>query len=85
MIPAAQLAHSNEAIVAAIFILIWHFYHVHFERLNISIFTGWLNEGDMREYHALEHERVTATESAAAAESAAADSAPEGPRREEAN
>ena len=59
IIPAAQLAHSNEAIVAAIFILIWHFYHVHFERLNISIFTGRLNETDMRAYHALEHQRLT--------------------------
>jgi formate dehydrogenase gamma subunit len=59
IIPAAQLAHSNEAIVATIFILIWHFYHVHFERLNISIFTGRLNESDLRAYHALEYQRLT--------------------------
>lgn len=59
VIPAAKLAHSTEAIVAAIFVLIWHFYHVHLERLNLSIFTGWLNERDMREYHALEYERLT--------------------------
>lgn len=58
-IPAAQLAHSEEAIVATIFVIIWHFYHVHFERLNISIFTGRLNERDMRRYHAREFERLT--------------------------
>lgn len=59
IIPAAQLAHSSEAIAAAVFIVIWHFYHVHFERLNLSIFTGRLNEEDMREFHRLEYERLT--------------------------
>lgn len=59
MIPAAQLAHSSEAIAAAIFVVIWHFYHVHIERLNLSIFTGRLNEGDMKAYHAEEYERLT--------------------------
>jgi len=59
IIPAAQLAHSEEAIIATIFILIWHFYHVHFERLNLSIFTGRLTEREMREYHGLEFERLT--------------------------
>ncbi len=59
MIPAAKLAHSSEAVATAVFILIWHFYHVHFERLNLSIFTGWLNEKDTRNYHPLEYERQT--------------------------
>jgi len=59
VIPAAVLAHSNEAVVAAIFIVIWHFYHVHLERLNLSIFTGQLNEDEMRTYHAAEFERLT--------------------------
>lgn len=58
-IPAAMLAHSNEALVATIFIILWHFYHVHFERLNLSIFTGRLSEQEMREYHAREFERIT--------------------------
>lgn len=58
-VPAAKLAHSTEAIAAAIFVLIWHFYHVHIERLNLSIFTGRLSEREMREYHAREFERVT--------------------------
>ena len=59
VIPAAKLAHSTEAVVTGIFIVIWHFYHVHFERLNLSIFTGWLNDKDARSYHPLEFERLT--------------------------
>jgi formate dehydrogenase gamma subunit len=59
VIPAAKLAHSTEAVVAVIFVIIWHFYHVHIERLNLSIFTGRLNEEDMRDYHAAEYERLT--------------------------
>jgi formate dehydrogenase subunit gamma len=59
VVPAAVLAHSNEAIIAGIFIVIWHFYHVHLERLNLSIFTGRLSEEEMRTYHAAEFERLT--------------------------
>jgi len=59
IIPAAKLAHSTEAIVAVVFIIIWHFYHVHIERLNLSMFTGWLNAHDTRQYHPLEYQRLT--------------------------
>jgi formate dehydrogenase subunit gamma len=59
IIPAAKFAHSSEAIAGAVFIILWHFYHVHLERLNLSIFTGHLNEEDMREYHPLEYHRLT--------------------------
>lgn len=58
IIPAAKMAHSTEAIVAAIFVVLWHFYHVHVERLNLSIFTGWLNEEDMRRHHIREYRRL---------------------------
>jgi formate dehydrogenase gamma subunit len=58
IIPAAILAHSTEAIVTFIFIVLWHFYHVHLERLNLSIFSGWLNEEDMRTYHSLEYQQL---------------------------
>ncbi|PKN95357.1 MAG: hypothetical protein CVU44_01360 [Chloroflexi bacterium HGW-Chloroflexi-6] len=61
VIPAAKLAHSTEAIVATIFVLIWHIYHVHIERLNLSIFTGRLSENEMREFHAKEYERINRT------------------------
>lgn len=58
VVPAAKMAHSTEAIVALIFIVIWHIYHVHIERLNLSMFTGRLTEREMREFHAKEYEHV---------------------------
>jgi len=61
VIPAAIMAHSTEAIVTFIFIVLWHFYHVHFERLNLSIFSGWLNEEDMRKYHSREYSLLVHT------------------------
>ncbi len=63
IIPAAKLAHSTEAIVGVVFVVIFHFYHVHIERLNLSIFTGRLSENEMRAYHAKEHERLTGEKS----------------------
>jgi formate dehydrogenase gamma subunit len=60
VIPAAIMAHSTEAMVTLIFIVVFHFYHVHLERLNLSIFSGWLNEEDMRTYHSLEYNRLAA-------------------------
>ncbi len=63
VVPASKMAHSTEAVVAAIFIIIWHFYHVHIERLNLSIFTGRLSEKEMREFHAKEYKRVTEVQS----------------------
>jgi len=59
LVPAAELAHSTEAVVAGIFLIIWHFFHVHLQRLNLSIFTGRLPEEEMRRYHPLEFERLT--------------------------
>jgi len=59
VVPAAKLAHSTEAVVAGVFVLIWHLYHVLIERLNLSMFTGHMNEDDMRKYHAAEYERLT--------------------------
>jgi formate dehydrogenase gamma subunit len=58
MIPAAKLAHGTEAVVAGIFVLIWHFYHVHIERLNMSIFTGHIIQSDLKEYHGREYARL---------------------------
>ncbi len=60
VIPAAKLAHGTEAVVAGIFVLIWHFYHVHVERLNMSIFTGHIHESDLKEYHGREYARLAA-------------------------
>ena len=46
VVPAAKLTHSTEAIVAGVFVLIWHLYHVLIERLNLSMFTGRMNTSD---------------------------------------
>ena len=63
VVPASKMAHSTESVVAAIFILVWHFYHVHIERLNLSIFTGRLSEKEMREFHGKEYERLNGNQS----------------------
>lgn len=59
VVPAAKLAHSTESIVAAIFIVVWHVYHVHIERTNLSMFTGRLSEDEMRTFHEKEYKRLT--------------------------
>jgi hypothetical protein len=53
-IPAAKAAHSGEALLAVLAIIIWHFYHVHFKHFNKSMFTGYLSEEEMLEEHPLE-------------------------------
>ena len=58
VVPAAKMAHSTEAVVALIFIVVWHLYHVLVERLNLSMFTGRLTEREMREFHAKEYEQL---------------------------
>lgn len=58
VIPTAIMTHGTEAIITAIFVVVWHFYHVHIERLNLSIFSGWLNEEDMRSFHTLEYDQL---------------------------
>lgn len=59
VVPAAKLAHSTEAIVIAIFVIVWHVYHVHVERTNLSMFTGRVSEEEMKEFHEKEYERLT--------------------------
>jgi len=59
VVPAAKLAHSTEAVVTAIFVIVWHVYHVHLERMNLSMFTGRVSEDEMKTYHEKEYERLT--------------------------
>jgi len=59
VVPAAKLAHSTEAVVTAIFVIVWHVYHVHLERTNLSMFTGRLSEEEMKKFHEKEYERLT--------------------------
>ncbi len=53
-IPAAKAAHSGEALLAVLAIVIWHFYNVHFKHFNKSMFTGYISEHEMLEEHPLE-------------------------------
>lgn len=59
VVPAAKLAHSTESVVTAIFIIVWHVYHVHLERTNLSMFTGRVTEEEMKTFHEKEYERLT--------------------------
>jgi len=57
-IPAAQVVHGAEAILAILAVLVWHFYAVHLRSFNRSIFTGRMPEHEMEEEHPLELERL---------------------------
>jgi cytochrome b subunit of formate dehydrogenase len=50
-IPAAKAAHSGEALLAILAIVIWHFYHVHLRHFNKSMFTGKLTLREMEHEH----------------------------------
>lgn len=54
VIPAARAAHSFEALLAVLSILIWHMYNVHLKRFNRAMFTGKLPRDAMQEEHAEE-------------------------------
>lgn len=53
-IPAAQVVHSGEALLAVLAVLVWHFYAVHVRSFNRSMFTGRLSEAEMEHEHPLE-------------------------------
>lgn len=64
MLDIAKEAHSDEALLATLAIVIWHFYNVH---LNPSRFpgsttwwTGRISKHEMIEEHPLEYERIMA-------------------------
>lgn len=63
IIPAAKAAHSNEALLAFLVIVIWHIYNSIFSPevfpLDTSIFTGKISEERMIHEHPLEYERLT--------------------------
>jgi len=60
-ITAAKVAHSYEALLAFLAILLWHFYHTHFSAdafpMDTSIFTGKISVEKMREEHPLEYDQ----------------------------
>jgi formate dehydrogenase gamma subunit len=59
-IPAAQVVHGGEALLAILAVLVWHFYAVHLRSFNRSMFTGRMSEHEMEEEHPLELERIKA-------------------------
>ncbi len=59
-IPAAQVVHGGEALLAILAVLVWHFYAVHVRHFNRSMFSGRLSEREMAEEHPLELARIAA-------------------------
>lgn len=62
VIPAAKSAHGNEALLAVLAIIIWHFYNVLVRHFNKSMFTGYLSRDEMLEFHPLELAEIEAEE-----------------------
>ena len=60
LIPIAMIGHSDEAVLAILAIVIWHFYNVHFNPkkfpMNQVWLTGTLTEEEMEEEHPIEYE-----------------------------
>ncbi len=59
-IPAAQVIHGGEALLAILAVLVWHFYSVHLRHFNRSMWTGEMTEDEMEHEHPLELERIRA-------------------------
>jgi len=68
LVPAAKVAHSNEALLALATILVWHMYGAHLNPdvfpIDTSIFTGRVSEERMHHEHPLELERLQSAEKA---------------------
>jgi formate dehydrogenase gamma subunit len=59
-IPAAQVVHGGEALLAILAVLVWHVYSVHLRHFNRAMFTGRMTEEEMEHEHPLELERIRA-------------------------
>ncbi len=64
LIPAAQVAHSNEGLLAFLVVIVWHVYNAHLNPdvfpFDTTIFTGRISIERLRHEHPLEFERAKA-------------------------
>ena len=71
IVTASKVAHSYEALLAVLAIVVWHFYHAHLAGesfpMDTSIFTGRISAEKMRDHHPLEYEHVMLERGQAAA------------------
>ncbi len=62
VIPASRVMHSNEALLAFLVLTIWHVYGSHFSPevfpMDKTIFTGYIDEHELKERHQREYERL---------------------------
>lgn len=62
IIPAANVAHSSEGLLAFLIVIIWHIYNAHLNPdvfpFDTSIFTGKISEERMEKEHPLEYARL---------------------------
>jgi cytochrome b subunit of formate dehydrogenase len=59
-IPAAQVVHGGEALLAILAVVVWHFYSVHLRHFNRAMFNGQMTEAEMEHEHPLELDRIKA-------------------------
>ena len=61
-VTASRVAHSYEALLAFLAIVLWHFYNAHFSAeafpIDTSIFSGTISAEKMREEHPLEYQQL---------------------------
>ncbi|MDO8472788.1 MAG: cytochrome C, partial [Dehalococcoidia bacterium] len=66
VVPAAKEFHSNEALLAVLTIVVWHFYSSHFRPGifpgDFTIFTGRISKERMIEEHSLEYHEIAGEE-----------------------
>ena len=57
-VPTAKMAHSAEALLAVLAVIIWHFYSVHLKHFNRAMFSGRMTRHEMEEEHGSELEEA---------------------------
>ena len=74
VIPAANVAHSSEGLLAFLVVIIWHIYNAHLNPdvfpFDASIFTGSISEERVEKEHPVEDARLIAKKKERAAEEA---------------